>query len=324
MYAKKLTALVLVLILALPTLLSCAGSKGYSLSVADFEVPEHVYKYIVLNSRADIEGRYGKSVWDGTKADKAKAELEEQIRSALAQLYTVCALGKERGIEWDSELIKTQAELKYEEYLVGYESEKQFTDDLKLRHMTKDTFMFIISNEILAEEVYSAIIDSDEKYTDEVYLKSLFESDTFIRVKQIFIDPQRSSETAAKEKIEEIKDKLDSGEDFDELCEDFNHDINMFSNPDGYYIMRGTRDLKFEEAAFALSVGETSDVVKTDAGYNIIKRYEKDPAYIEDHFDSLASEFYETLYTEKYEEKFASVLESITSLPEAIDIVSYE
>ncbi|MBR5632708.1 MAG: peptidylprolyl isomerase, partial [Clostridia bacterium] len=147
----------------------------------------------------------------------------------------------------------------------------------------------------------------------------------FIRVKQILVGEANSAvDQVNLEKAQDIKSKLDAGADFDELCREFNNDLYMFENDDGYYIMRGTRNFEFEEAAFALAVGETSDVVKIDVGYSIIKRYEKDAEYITENFDELTSEYYESVYSIMYEEKYEELSGELVSLPDAYDVLDVE
>mgnify|MGYP002519598256 CR=1 FL=1 len=72
--------------------------------------------------------------------------------------------------------------------------------------------------------------------------------------------------------------------------------VFMFNNTDGYYVTRGNFHEEFEDTAFSLEIGEVSGIIKTDAGLSIIKRYEKDAAYIEKNADSLASDYIEGLY----------------------------
>ena len=86
--------------------------------------------------------------------------------------------------------------------------------------------------------------------------------------------------------------------------------------------MRGTRSEEFEEAAFSLQIGEISDIVKTDAGYSIILRCEKDPDYFDRHSDLVLNEYTETRYTEKFEERCAEIFASFTELPDDVDILT--
>lgn len=323
MNIKKLISFLVCAVLLCSCFSSCMnGNKREVMEIDGYSVPYEVYRYVCVNSRRDIESEYGTDVWDSDKADEAKTALEDTIKESLASLYTVCSLGRDYGIEWDDDSIEATVNLERNALVDEYGSEDEFSAALEEAAMTDGAFMFIKSNEILIDEVYLKIAYSDEKNSDSEYLKELFMSDSFIRVKQILVGGENGGTDEENLEIAKgIKTKLDAGEDFDVLCREYNNDLYMFNNDTGYYITRGTRDLAFEDAAFALAIGETSDIVKTASGYSIIKRYEKDARYITENLNSLTDEYFESLYTAAYEKKFQSVHDSMPSLPDDIDII---
>ncbi len=322
MRIKKIVALLLTIAMLVPVLVSCGEDKTV-MTIGDFEVPYHVYRYVVINSRREIEKQYGEGVWDSKNSGKAEKELKENIKNALANLYTVIAIGAEYDLAWDSGAVSAEAKMKRDEIMLDYENEKEFLGALKENFMTENTFMFMISNDILNNEAYSAMVDSDKNYSDKNYMMDKFMSDDFIRVKQILVGGENAgTDEQNLKKANEIKAKLDAGADFDAVSKEYNNDLFMFENDDGYYIMKGTRDFEFEAAAFALKVGETSKVVKTAAGYSIIKRYEKEKSYIEENFSKLVEEYLESLYTSKYENKFDEIYGKIGALPEKYNILT--
>ncbi len=325
MKINKIVAVFLVIVMALTVLASCGKNEKTVMSIGGFEVPYHVYRYVVVNSKHDVEVQFGADVWTSDNADTAKETLEANVKDALLNIYTVCSLGADFDVSWSDEVVSAQAELQYQSAVGEYENEREFKKALEEMAMTEDTFRFILSNSILNNEAYAAMIASDKKYTDKDHLQSVFDGDDFIRVKQILVGDAFSSKDEAKlEKAQDIKARLDAGEDFDDLCRDFNNDLYMFENDDGYYIMRGTRNFEFEEAAFALAVGETSDIVETDVGYSIIKRYEKDAEYITENFDELSAEYYESVYSIMYEERYEKLAGELKTLPTAYDVTEIE
>jgi len=95
----------------------------------------------------------------------------------------------------------------------------------------------------------------------------------------ISVDPQadRSKRSSARKKIEDIQQKLRKGEDFAALAKEFSQGPSSAKGGDLGYFRRGQMTKPFEDAAFALTPGELSDVVETKFGYHLIKVIAKKP-----------------------------------------------
>ena len=72
----------------------------------------------------------------------------------------------------------------------------------------------------------------------------------------------------------EILEKLKNGEKFGKMAKNFSIDSGS-AKKDGNlgYFTKGMMVKPFEEAAFKLQIGETSEPIKTEFGYHIIKRF---------------------------------------------------
>ncbi|MEZ5827145.1 MAG: peptidylprolyl isomerase [Hyphomicrobiales bacterium] len=77
-----------------------------------------------------------------------------------------------------------------------------------------------------------------------------------------------------KEEAEEIAKRLKDGEDFAKLANEKSKDANAEGGDLGFFT-RGQMLKPFEDAAFALDVGEISEPVQTQFGWHIIKVEEK-------------------------------------------------
>ncbi|MCL4400566.1 MAG: peptidylprolyl isomerase [Candidatus Parvarchaeota archaeon] len=72
----------------------------------------------------------------------------------------------------------------------------------------------------------------------------------------------------------EILDKLNKGESFSKLAEQYSIDGSRRRGGDLGFFGRGMMVKEFEKAAFELNKGQVSSIVKTQFGYHIIKRLE--------------------------------------------------
>jgi peptidyl-prolyl cis-trans isomerase C len=79
---------------------------------------------------------------------------------------------------------------------------------------------------------------------------------------------------ATEAEAEEIEKRLKNGEDFAKLANEVSQDTNANGGDLGFFT-RGQMLKPFEDAAFALKVGEISKPVKTQFGWHIIKVEER-------------------------------------------------
>ncbi|WP_148863120.1 SurA N-terminal domain-containing protein [Marinobacter fonticola] len=76
----------------------------------------------------------------------------------------------------------------------------------------------------------------------------------------------------AQAKLDEVQEKLASGEDFGELAEAYSADVaSAEQGGDLGYAGQGVYDSAFEEALFSMDEGDVSEPVETQFGYHIIK-----------------------------------------------------
>ncbi len=82
------------------------------------------------------------------------------------------------------------------------------------------------------------------------------------------------SKDAAETQITALKSELDGGAEFGEVAREHSDCSSSSKGGDLGSFGRGMMLGAFEDTAFALEVGATSDVVETDFGYHIIHRTE--------------------------------------------------
>jgi peptidyl-prolyl cis-trans isomerase C len=96
----------------------------------------------------------------------------------------------------------------------------------------------------------------------------------------IKVAPSASTEekAAAKEKAEKLLKQVKEGGDFAALAKDNSDCPSKAKGGDLGFFERGTMVKEFADAAFAMQVGQVSDIVETQFGYHIIKVTDRKPA----------------------------------------------
>jgi foldase protein PrsA len=109
--------------------------------------------------------------------------------------------------------------------------------------------------------------------TDGIKVTDKELKDYFNKNKDQYVEVKASHILVAdKKKADEIEQKIKNGEDFAKLAETYSTDPgSKDKGGDLGWFKKGVMMKPFEDKAFSMKVGEVSDVVKTDAGYHIIK-----------------------------------------------------
>ena len=178
-----------------------------------------------------------------------------------------------------------------------------------------------------AEEQYSEIVagikqvyeNSPSDYEQDLYYKYYWLPDNARMIKHILIkfDSDDSAEITAcrgnndeagaekarekalenlRPRIEEIKNMLDNGADFDELAKEYSEDTGLSSNPDGYLVVPNgeTYYKEFQQAAYELqNVGDYT-LVGTDLGWHVVM-YAADAVMTEENEKALIDAIYENM-----------------------------
>jgi parvulin-like peptidyl-prolyl isomerase len=117
------------------------------------------------------------------------------------------------------------------------------------------------NNPVSDEEVNAYYEENKESYV----------SAASIRASHILMADADHGETT-RAAIEAVLAKAQAGEDFAELAKTYSEDGSAAEGGDlGFFAQDGSMVAEFEDAAFALGVGEISGIVETEFGYHIIK-----------------------------------------------------
>ena len=123
----------------------------------------------------------------------------------------------------------------------------------------------------------------------------------------------QADKDAAYKKIKDIQARLKKGDDFADLASKYSEDPGSKEHGgDLGYFSRGDMVPAFDKAAFALDVGQTSDIVTTDFGYHIIQLQEKKAAG-KMSLDEIKDDLREYLFQQRGAKRFESYVKDLRS-----------
>ena len=96
-----------------------------------------------------------------------------------------------------------------------------------------------------------------------------------VRASHILLKTEGKNEAEVKKQAEAILAKVKAGADFAALAKQYSEDGSKDNGGDLDYFGRGAMVKEFDEVAFSLPPGKTSDLVKTQFGFHIIKVVDK-------------------------------------------------
>jgi peptidyl-prolyl cis-trans isomerase C len=210
---------------------------------------------------------------------------DQILRGVLDQLIGYKVLVQEvrsRHVEVpDSEVDARLAQIRGQ-----FPNEAAFTQMLSQRNLTleqvkSDAREDMSISKMIDGEIASKIAVTPEQVND-FYAKNpdQFKQGDSVRASHILIGVPRGADAAAREqartKAEQVLTDAKAGKDFAALAKEFSADPGSAANGgDLGFFQQGQMVGPFNDAAFSLAPGTTSDLVETEFGFHIIKVAEK-------------------------------------------------
>lgn len=255
----------------------------------------------LVNEKNQYENIYGIEMWEHALGDITMEEyLKNQVVSQLAQVKSMVLLAQEREIELTDEEVSLagEAAADYLSSLSQEETERLKVDQEKIQQMYEDY--------CLAYKAYGQI-------TEDVSVEISDDEARIIQLEQIFVPEQNLAN--------ELKGKLDNGEDFESLAANYSK-----ASQTTVSIARGDKDENYEEIAFDLDNDEVSDVFAADGGYYILKCTN---TYMESESEANKIRVAQQQKTEKFRKIYSELMEDTLSefqekLWDKVDFTDYE
>ena len=185
----------------------------------------------------------------------------------------------------------------------------------------KDNYMFPERAKIQYLELDSSAVAADIEISDEQALayyddnKARYVKPEQREASHILLESGNGSEEDQIATLNEVKSRIDAGEDFGDLAKEFSEDIGSSDNGGSLgAITPGSMDPAFEDAVFALdSVGDVSDPVVTDFGVHLIKLDNITPESGEP-FDEVKDEIIATMQQDEADREFFDLRDQLVEL----------
>lgn len=215
----------------------------------------------------------------------------------------ILRLGQD-GIRFNSEEGKKQVaeELLNQEMLLldakekKLDQEKEYIEQIELAkdQLLKQIAMQKLLNdvEISDEEVKKFYDDNSDQFKDVYKFKAF----------HILVDEE--------EKAKELKERIDNGEDFEELAKSDSKCPSSQKGGDLGEFQSGQMVPEFENALIEMEIGDISEPVKTQFGYHLIRLDNKEIAR-ENNFETFKHEIRNALLNQKQQEVYLKRVEEL-------------
>jgi peptidyl-prolyl cis-trans isomerase C len=212
-----------------------------------------------------------------------RSELERDALGNLVDFELLYEEGRKKGVKVDEAALDERmnamrkrfaTEAEYKEALSGMNLSEAVMRSQFERGMTIEQFVdeHFVQNVTVSDDESKAYYDANPdsfKRPEQVQASHIL----------IKVDPQadESQKAEARRKLEDIRQKVLEGGDFAALATESSECPSSAAGGDLGYFRRGQMVKPFEDTAFALNPGETSDIVETRFGYHLIRLTDRKP-----------------------------------------------
>ena len=265
-------------------------------TVGGYEVTYEELYFVVSNYKAHLDSKYG----DEAGSDEYINELNELVYENIVANYAVLTLAAEEGMSLDDEGMKDEIQASVDAYIQSnFEGDRSdYKKSMKENGLTDNYVRFSFGVDILYSKLVSEYLSSGVINDDDDYVREKIKNE-FARSWHVMIIDDGSDE--CKQKAEEALAMVESGTSMYKMIgSKYNDDFNL-TTFDGYYFPKGVMDKAYEDAVFALEVGEKSGLVYAKGEdyygnavdcYYIIERLEIEDSYVEKNFATLKTSYY--------------------------------
>lgn len=205
----------------------------------------------------------------------------------------------------------------------GAGGQENFEKFIQQRGFTMEEVNTDIEEGLTIQKFVRKSVEENLEITEED-IQSAYEEDKKATVRHILMNTQGKSDSEKaeiKDKMEDIRERAQSGEDFAELAREYSEDPGSKNNGGLYQnIERGQMVEEFDERAFSMPIGEISDVFETQFGYHILTVLERSKET--EPFDKVHDRLKNQLEQRKYNDAYQAFMDELKERYE-FEVVDY-
>jgi len=272
---KALLAIVIALYIGMP--ISAAEVVNKIVAVVNDEVITQIeLQESMLPFVADYKVRYG--------IDDIEEKLDEARADALNRLIEEKLL-LEEAKKREVEVSDDEIDQRIERVKKRFASEEEFYQVIRESGMSVNKLKEKYKGQIMMRKLVNGLINTNVNISPtEVSAfyhgnKHLFTSPKTVRFKVLQLKPTDERSLSETEKLSmEILSRIRAGEDFDILVKQYSQGPYIDKGGDMGHMPEEGIIIDIKEALSGLNPGETSGLIKTSTGFNIVKLVEKKEA----------------------------------------------
>lgn len=330
-YSNKLTSLAIVFVFSITVLAGCGGngsennqqaknSNGDS-SVAIKAGSESI-SMSEFNQQLDQRMQRIKKRLSQLPKAKQKKQLQryrKRFKTQLAQQQQLQLTLKHFVKQSDISVSDQEVNEKFNQITKQFPSQKALKQALKKQGQSVDSIKEKIREQVRQQKFINqelGEIDVSPEEAENYYEnnKKEFDKPEKVKASHILI----KDDTGAKKKIDDLKNRLDDGADFQELARNESEGPSSKQDGDLGFITRDRMVKPFSDAAFSLNIGEVSDPVETRYGWHLIKVTDKKEAESA-KYDDVEDTIVQQVRKQKKQKKTEKLLQELQG---KIDIVN--
>ena len=335
----KAVSLALVFIFALSSLCACSSStdeKKVVGKVGDFEVCYDELYFLASSYKLGLEAKYGEySSLGEADAKKFSDELRELVYTNIVTNYAILSLCAKEDLTIDNSDLDDRVDDYMDKTIESeFGGKSEYKANLKEYGLTDRYVRFTAAVDLLYSDLLAELLEDGKIEDDNDKITDMIKTE-FVRTWHIMISNDAGEDVAAnRAKAEEALSKLRDGSMtmYKLIGSVYNEDFSI-GDLDGLYFTHGSKTEEYEAAAYALEVGEFSDVIEapvTNAngenvtGFYIIQRLELEDKYITNNLPVLKEQYHDSVMYSMVEAERKTLEFVPNELGKSLDLAALE